>query len=171
MSETKAENSISHITIGRRVDKDEAHPHGWEMVQSIDTNEACVLVLGGSASIDDKAANGYAKCIDEDILKSDEVLKSANVNVYAIVYNFNDFKDSSARYKLYQKHGKHHDSNDAQLKLYNRAFDKRTNTEENATPNYVKEIYENKKFSAYFACFFCSILHRRNPKQKNIINI
>lgn len=143
MSETNAEISTSHIAIGRRVDKDEAHPHGWEIVQSIDTNETCILVLGGSGSIDDKAANGYAKSIDEDILKSDEVLKSANMNVYALVYNFNDFKDNSARYKLYQKHGRHHDSNDAQLKPYNRAFDKRTNTEENASPNYVKEIYEN----------------------------
>lgn len=143
MTEAEINDLQSHMSIGRRVDKDEAHPHGWEIVQSIDPNETCVLILGGSGSKDDKAANGYAKSIKDDILKPDKELDLLNMNVYAIVHHFNDFKDNPARYKLYQKFGRHQNSNENQFKTYNRAFDRKTNTGDTLSPNYTKEIYNN----------------------------
>lgn len=131
----------SHVSLGHRVPKDENHPYGWEMVDDINPEEACVLFLGGSGAKSDENANGYAKSIDNDIIQTDAQLKDKGINVYSIAYNFNSFNDNSARSRLLKKYGRRHQRTPAELKKY-RIKNKDIDTVENNSPNYVQEIFD-----------------------------
>ncbi len=78
----------SQVSVGKRTEKNANNSYGYEKINSINPEEVCVLVIGGSATITDKEANGYAKSVYE-VLRSHNLDKQ--VNVYGITYDFGEY--------------------------------------------------------------------------------
>ena len=72
----------SSIDLGKRVKKDKLHPHGWQPVDSIEPDEACFVIIGGSNIKDSKKSNGFIKMVEE--------LMKKKIPIYCISYNFED---------------------------------------------------------------------------------
>lgn len=124
---------MSSIEIGKRTDKTEDNPYGYVKVDSIPKDEVCVLYIGGDGTTTDKAANGYAKIIKNEIL--DEI--SAEVPVYSITYNFDGHNKSIARQIANIKHRTEVLRSNADIeKTLSKA------TEEEYNPQYVNELFE-----------------------------
>ena len=124
---------MSSIEIGKRTDKTEDNPYGYVKVDSIPKDEACVLYIGGDGTTTDKAANGYAKIIKNEIL--DEI--SAEVPVYSITYNFEGHNKSIARQIANIKHRTEVLRSNADIE---KTLSKATDEEYN--PQYVNELFE-----------------------------
>lgn len=124
---------MSSIKIGQRVKKTEANPHGYVKVDNIPANEVCVLYLGGDGATSDKAANGYAKIIENEILDGIE----AEIPVYSITYNFEGRGQAIARRISNIKHR-------AEVLKSKAALDKTVSqaTDEDYNPKYVDELFE-----------------------------
>ena len=124
---------MSSIEIGKRTDKTEDNPYGYVKVDSIPKDEVCVLYIGGDGATTDKAANGYAKIIKNEILN--EI--SAEVPVYSIVYNFDGHNKSLARQIANIKHRTEILRSNADIeKTLSKA------TAEEFNPQYVNELFE-----------------------------
>ena len=124
---------MSSIEIGKRTDKTEDNPYGYVKVDSIPKDEVCVLYIGGDGTTTDKAANGYAKIIKNEIL--DEI--SAEVPVYSITYNFEGHNKSIARQIANIKHRTEVLRSNADIE---KTLSKATDEEYN--PQYVNELFE-----------------------------
>lgn len=124
---------MSSIEIGKRTDKTEDNPYGYEKVDSIPKDEVCVLYLGGDGTTTDKAANGYAKIIKNEIL--DEI--SAEISVYSIKYDFDGHNQSLARQIANIKHRTEVLRSNADIE---KTLSKATDEEYN--PQYVNELFE-----------------------------
>ena len=59
----------STATVYQRTAKSDDNPFGFSEVSQIPDNECCVVYLGGDGAVNNKAANGYAKIIENEILK------------------------------------------------------------------------------------------------------
>ena len=124
---------MSSIEIGKRTYKTEDNPYGYVKVDSIPKDEVCVLYIGGDGTTTDKAANGYAKIIKNEIL--DEI--SAEVPVYSITYNFEGHNKSIARQIANIKHRTEVLRSNADIE---KTLSKATDEEYN--PQYVNELFE-----------------------------
>ncbi len=125
---------MSSIEIGKRTNKTEDNPYGYTKVDSIPKDEVCVLYIGGGATTTDKAANGYAKIIEEDIL--DKKI-SAEIPVYSIKYNFDGHNKLIAKQIFYIKHRTEVLRSQADVE---KTLSKATDEEYN--PQYVNELFE-----------------------------
>ena len=90
----------STAAVYQRTAKSDNNPFGFSEVSQIPDNECCVVYLGGDGAVNNKAANGYAKIIENEILKPLE----AKIPVYSIRYDFGDGKKSYARHNLFNKY-------------------------------------------------------------------
>ena len=90
----------STAAVYQRTAKSDYNPFGFSEVSQIPDNECCVVYLGGDGAVNNKAANGYAKIIENEILKPLE----AKIPVYSIRYDFGDGKKSYARHNLFNKY-------------------------------------------------------------------
>ena len=124
---------VSSIEIGKRTDKTEDNPYGYVKVDSIPKDEVCVLYIGGDGTTTDKAANGYAKIIKNEIL--DEI--SVETPVYSIKYNFDGHNKSIARQIANIKHRTEVLRSNADIE---KTLSKATDEEYN--PQYVNELFE-----------------------------
>ncbi len=124
---------MSSIEIGKRTDKTEDNPYGYVKVDSIPKDEVCVLYIGGDGTTTDKAANGYAKIIKNEIL--DEI--SVETPVYSIKYNFDGHNKSIARQIANIKHRTEVLRSNADIE---KTLSKATDEEYN--PQYVNELFE-----------------------------
>lgn len=123
---------MSSIEIIQRTDKTEDNPYGCVRVDSIPEDEVCVLYLGGDGATTDKAANGYAKIIKNEIL--DEI--STEISVYSIKYNFDGHEPSIARHISNIKHRTEILRSNADIeKTLSKA------TDEEFNPQYVDELF------------------------------
>lgn len=124
---------MSFVSIGLRTKKTEDNPHGYVNVGNIPNDEVCVLYLGGDGTKDDKAANGYAKIIENEILDTIET----DVPVYSVAYNFAENKQSVSRRLEFIKHRTEVLLSDDSLnKTIKQAF------EEEYNPQYIDELFE-----------------------------
>lgn len=124
---------MSSIEIGKRTDKTEDNPYGYVKVDSIPKDEICVLYIGGDGTTTDKAANGYAKIIKNEIL--DEI--STETPVYSIKYDFDGHNKSLARQIANIKHRTEVLRSKADIE---KTLSKATDEEYN--PQYVDELFE-----------------------------
>ena len=124
---------MSSIEIGKRTDKTEDNPYGYVKVDSIPKDEVCVLYIGGGGTTTDKAANGYAKIIKNEIL--DEI--SAEIPVYSVKYSFDGHNRSLARQIANIKHRTEVLRSNADIE---KTLSKATDEEYN--PKYVDELFE-----------------------------
>ena len=125
------------IDAGTRVEKSEEYPNGWKHVDAVPSDEVCVLYLGGNLTRNDRTANGYAKIIQEQILKD---IDAPNIPVYSVAYDFGDLRKELGvlEYVSFMKYGRI--TNKKLKKHYNDTKQK----EEIANPQYIDDIY--KKF-------------------------
>ena len=124
---------MSFVSIGLRTKKTEDNPHGYVNVGNIPNDEVCVLYLGGDGTKDDKAANGYAKIIENEILDTIET----DVPVYSVAYNFAENKQSISRRLEFIKHRTEVLSSDDSLnKTIKQA------SEEEYNPQYIDKLFE-----------------------------
>lgn len=73
----------SHIKLGKRVKKSRAHPSGWEYTNAIPADIACIIALPGSSADNSRKANGFAKMIEETLLKK-------SLPIYSVEYDYAD---------------------------------------------------------------------------------
>ena len=133
ISQKKRVKTMSSIEIGKRTDKTEDNPYGYTKVDFIPEDEVCVLYLGGDGATSDKAANGYAKIIKNEILS--EI--NPDIPVYSIKYDFQGHKNSIARKVANIKHY-------TEVLVENTKIDNTLSeaTEEEYNPKYVDELLE-----------------------------
>lgn len=124
---------MSSVEIGKRVPKTEENPYGYEKVVAIPKDEVCVVCLGGDGATTDKAANGYAKIIQNEILES----LNNDVSVYSITYNFGQHRKELARKITDIKYRTEVLRSKADIdKTLSKA------TEEEHNPKYIEELFE-----------------------------
>lgn len=124
---------MSSIEIGLRTQKTDDNPYGYTKVDNVPADEVCVLYLGGDGATTDKAANGYAKIIKDEILADVD----PSIPVYSVTYNFEDHNKTIAR-KVSQI--KHH----TEVLSSNEDIDKTLSkaTEEEYNPKYVDDLFK-----------------------------
>lgn len=124
---------MSSIEIGLRTQKTDDNPYGYTKVDNIPADEVCVLYLGGDGATTDRAANGYAKIIKNEILED----LALSIPVYSITYNFEGHKKSVARKVSQIKHR-------TEVLSSNENIDKTLSkaTEEDYNPKYVDDLFE-----------------------------
>lgn len=123
---------MSSVKIGKRVDKTDENPHGWKYVDKIPYDEACVIYLGGDGATNGKAANGYAKTIQNEILAPLNI----EIPVYSIEYDFDKHNRNYARKLDFLKH---------RTVLLDSKADKKIREEsakEEYNPEYVDQLFE-----------------------------
>lgn len=123
---------MSSVKIGKRVDKTDENPHGWEYVDKIPYDEACVIYLGGDGATNGKAANGYAKIIQNEILKP----IGADIPVYGIEYDFGEHNKSYARKLDFLKHRTALFDNKRDMEIKQKA------SSEEYNPQYIEQLFE-----------------------------
>lgn len=124
---------VSSAEIGLRTEKTEDNPHGFVRVSEVPVSEACVVYLGGDGATDDKAANGYAKIIENEILGT----IAAKVPVYSICYDLKDNNKSIARRLEFIRHRADVLAGEKSLA---RTTDKAT--EEEYAPRYIDKLFD-----------------------------
>lgn len=126
-------SKMSSVEIGMRTEKTEDNPYGYVKVDSISKDEVCVLCLGGDGTTEDKAANGFAKVVKNQVLT--EI--NADIPVYSVTYNFNDCDVSLARQISNIRHRTEVLTNGVDIgKKLSKA------TEEENNPQYVNNLFE-----------------------------
>ena len=124
---------MSSIEIGLRTQKTDDNPYGYTKVDNIPADEVCVLYLGGDGATTDRAANGYAKIIQNEILAD----LDPSIPVYSVTYNFEGHKQSVARKVSQIKHRTEVLSNNEDIdKTLSKA------TEEEYNPKYVDDLFK-----------------------------
>ena len=123
----------SSAEIGLRTEKTEDNPHGFVHVEEVPAQEVCVVYLGGDGATDDKAANGYAKIVENEILGEID----SKVPVYSICYDFEDNKKSIARRLEFIRHRTEVLSGEKSLA---KTTDKAT--EEEYAPQYINKLFD-----------------------------
>ena len=124
---------MSSAEIGLRVQKSSANPLGYLHIDKIPSDEVCVVYLGGDGATDDKAANGYAKIIENEIL---EDIKN-KIPVYSITYNFTENKKDISRRLEYIKHRRDVLSDKKRIqRMISKA------KEEDYNPRYIDTLFE-----------------------------
>ena len=124
---------MSCIEIGLRTQKTDDNPYGYAKVNNIPADEVCVLYFGGDGATTDKAANGYAKIIKDEILADVD----PSIPVYSVTYNFEGHKQAIARKVSQIKHR-------TELLSSNEDIDKILSkaTEEEYNPTYVDDLFK-----------------------------
>ncbi|MCQ2741673.1 MAG: hypothetical protein MJ210_06145, partial [Alphaproteobacteria bacterium] len=129
----KIDELTSRVSIGQHVEKTADNQYGFKNVDNISTDETAVLVLGGSGTKTNRAANGYLSSL-EKLLQKHKIPE--NVGLYAAVYDFGEyedrdvvFNDNFARTKLMQDHHR-------SVKL-NKEFN-----EDTLHPRYVDDLFD-----------------------------
>lgn len=92
---------MSSIKIGLRTQKTKSNPWGYEAIENIPSDEVCVLFLNGDGALDDKAANGAAKIIEEQVLDT----IGEKVSVYSTNYDFEGVHGKLSRLLDFAKYG------------------------------------------------------------------
>ena len=124
---------MSCIEIGLRTQKTDDNPYGYAKVNNIPADEVCVLYLGGDGATTDKAANGYAKIIKDEILADVD----PSIPVYSVTYNFEGHKQAIARKVSQIKHRTEVLSSNEDIdKILSKA------TEEEYNPTYVDDLFK-----------------------------
>ncbi len=114
----------NNIHIGTRTKKTPENKLGWKDNVSISKDEPCILILGGSATVGTRSANGYAKQT-EKLLKYNEL--EDYIKIYSAYYEFSDFKDVEiSRDILMNKYGRKTNTNETDLK----------------TPEYINKLFD-----------------------------
>jgi len=123
---------ISTIELGLRTKKTKNNEFGWSIVEAIPYDEPCVLYLGGEGADSDQASNGYAKTIEEDILKP----MGVSVPVYSVKYNFLQNSALTSRGIAFSKHRRNSLNNKADdIKMLGWA------KADDFHPQYIDELY------------------------------
>lgn len=122
---------VSDIHVYLRTAKSQDNPFGFAEVPQIPENECCVVYLGGDGAVNNKAANGYAKIIENEILKP----FSAQIPVYSVRYDFGNGKQGYSRKHLFNKYRMILSSKRAA------EYEKKCGPEE-CDPQYVEELYK-----------------------------
>lgn len=124
--------SASTIELGLRTEKTDNNEFGWSIVNNIPYDEPCVLYLGGDGTNDDRAANGNAKIIEEDILKPIGI----KIPIYSVKYNLQQNSASTSRGIAFSKHRANLLNNETDdNKIYDKA-----NTDD-FHPQYIDVLY------------------------------
>ena len=123
----------SSAEIGLRTEKSEDNPHGFVHVEEVPAQEVCVVYLGGDGATDDKAANGYAKIVENEILG----VIGSKVPVYSICYDFEDNKKNIARRLEFIRHR-------TEVLLGEKSLARTTDkaTEEEYDPRYINKLFD-----------------------------
>ena len=123
----------SHATIGQRVEKTAENSYGFKIVENVPPDQPVLLVLGGTGTFDNAAANGYLSTVQK-LLQHNDI--KDQVALYGAVYDFGApmdyqyaFDHMEARRLLFQKH--HHA---AKAELYNN---------DTLDPAYVEDLFKN----------------------------
>jgi len=83
----KLEELYSSVSLGQRVKKNEEAPLGWKKSGYVDSEEVCVLFLGGDGTISPKDANGYLKSTEELLVQRGMGGLRNRISLYSIVYD------------------------------------------------------------------------------------
>ena len=122
---------MSGISIGLRVEKTNENEYGWDLVKDVPVDSPCVVYLGGSGAITDKAANGYAKEVENEITAT----VGQKVPVYSVKYDFSGGDAGYARRYEFMKHRQEHSSEEQErIKAHV--------TAEEINPKYIDELYK-----------------------------
>jgi len=92
---------MSHARLIQRVPKTSDNVYGITTVNNIPGDEVCVLYLGGNDTNSGRAASGYAKIIEQDILPD----LSVPVPVYAAQYTVNTDDMAAEKESNFGKYG------------------------------------------------------------------
>ena len=132
MNATDNNSLISTIELGLRTENTEDNKFGWSIVESMPFDEPCVLYLGGEGANNNRASNGYAKMIEEDILKP----MAIKVPVYSVKYNLLQNSASTSRGIAFSKHRTNSlNSETDDNNIYDRA------DADDYHPQYIDELY------------------------------
>ena len=131
---TKEDNSssVSTLEIGLRTEKTEDNKFGWSIVDKVPYDEPCVLCLGGDGTNNDRAANGNAKIIEEDILRP----MGIKIPVFSVKYNLSQNSAPTSRGIAFSKY--HENSLNSKTdddKIYHKA------DVDDYHPQYIDELY------------------------------
>ena len=85
-------NYDSSLFLGRKSAKTPENPAGFEAVDRIDPDEACLLILGGSETRDPKIAACYANKAELGVIDAEGI----DAGVYAAVYDYGHYAAKSA---------------------------------------------------------------------------
>ncbi|MCM1323788.1 MAG: hypothetical protein NC218_06465 [Acetobacter sp.] len=116
----------SHIKLGKRVKKSKEHPLGWEYINIIPKDIACIIALPGSNADNSKKANGFAKMIEETLMDK-------SLPIFSVEYNFGERIFRIDREALLSQYGQE-DKNGKFIRCVK---------EEDKTyiPQYIRELY------------------------------
>lgn len=117
----------SHIRLGLRVKKSKQNPFGWQPVERIPADSACILALPGSDTDSSRKANGFCKLITS-------MLDDMSFPVYCTEYEKGSRNFRHDREAVLAEHGQENPA-------YARHF-QITESEKNETPHYISELYE-----------------------------
>jgi len=120
------EQDCSHITLGKRIKKCKQAPLGWQKMDIIPPDEACILALPGSNTDNSKKANGFAKMIQD-------ILKDKKMPIYSVEYDLTGRKFRIDREAVLARHGQENPS--LPFIRYVKEEDK------TYVPQYIKELY------------------------------
>lgn len=126
------ENALrSQVEIGKEIKKSKKNIFGYQKVDKVDSDETCILFIGGNGTLTDKAAHGYLKSAIS-LLKQHHLSK--NVTVYGATYDFGDYFNTKQAL-------------DAQMKKYghkplHRAEDLKNIHADTENPQFIKQIFD-----------------------------
>ncbi len=84
---------MSGVSIGKRTEKTEANPEGWQEILQIPGDEVCVVCLGGDGTRNVRASNGNIKVFQEELSKA----FGKKIPVYGVAYEFAKEDQNKAR--------------------------------------------------------------------------
>ena len=126
------ENALrSQVEIGKEIKKSKKNIFGYQKVDKVDSDETCILFIGGNGTLTDKAAHGYLKSAIV-LLKQHHLSK--NVTVYGTTYDFGDYFNTKQAL-------------DAQMKKYghkplHREEDLENMHADTQNPQFIKQIFD-----------------------------
>lgn len=91
--------AVNTAEIGLRSEKTDNNKYGWQIVDTIPYDKPCILYVGGDGTDSDRAANGNAKIIEQDILKPLNI----KIPVYSVKYNLRQNSAGIARNLAFMK--------------------------------------------------------------------
>ena len=122
---------MSNVSIGLRVEKSKENQSGWKIVDTVPFDCPCVVYLGGNGAISDKAANGYAKEVETEIIST----VGSRVPVYSLKYDFSGSDAEYARRYEFMKHRQENSSEEIEkIKIHV--------TDEEINPKYIDILYK-----------------------------
>ena len=126
------ENALrSRAEIGKEIKKNKKNIFGYQKVDKVDSDETCILFIGGNGTLTDKAAHGYLKSAIA-LLKQHHLSK--NVTVYGTTYDFGDYFNTKQALAAQMKKYGH--------KPLHRAEDLENMHADTENPQFIKQIFD-----------------------------